>query len=321
MTPIVGNAAAQEAFGAALQSGALHHAWLLAGPEGVGKGRFARAAATDLVGGSAQREALVAARAHPDLKLIEREVWDGKSPPRIIPYDERKGDEPVARSIRIAQVRALLPVLNSRPSLGERRAVIIDAVDDLEPAGANALLKGLEEPPPGTVFLLVSHMPGKLLPTIRSRCRLLRFGLLSDAEMADVLRQADPTLGGDEVAALVAAGEGSPGRALRFAGLDVRGLDSAIAAIAAEGDRDNAHRSALARALSGKAAQPRYEAFLDRVPAFIARAARRRTGAALAATLDGHARARDIAGSALGLSLDPQATVWEMAGVLASLPR
>ena len=321
MTPIVGNEPAQAAFAAALNGGALHHAWLLAGPEGVGKGAFARWAGARLVGGEAHRDALIAAGAHPDYKLVEREVWDGKSPPRVLPHAERKGDEPVARSIRIAQIRTLLPVLNTRPSMGERRAIIIDAIDDLEPGGANALLKSLEEPPPGTVFLLVSHAPGRLLPTIRSRCRLLRFGLLSDGEMAAVLARVDPTLSGDEMAALVAVGEGSPGRALRFAGLDVKGLDEAIAAIAADGDRDNARRSALARALSGKAAQSRYAAFLDRVPAFIAGEARRRSGPALAATLDANARARDVAGSALGLSLDPQATVWEMAGLLASLPR
>lgn len=321
MTPVIGNDQAQSAFRAAITDGALHHAWLIAGPEGVGKGSFARWAGAELIGGDARRDALIAARAHPDYRLIEREVWDGKSPPRIVPYDERKRDEPAARSIRIAQVRMLLPMLTTRPSMGERRAVIIDAIDDLEPGGANALLKSLEEPPPGTVFLLVSHAPGRLLPTIRSRCRLLRLGLLSDDEVAAVLRRVDPSLGDEEIATLVEAGEGSPGRALRFAGLDVRGLDNTIAAIATDGDRDNARRSALGRALSGKAAQPRYEAFLDRVPAFIARAARARSGPALAATLDANVRARDLAGSALGLSLDPQATVWEMAGLLAGLPR
>ena len=271
------------------------------------------------MGGGLHRDEMIAARAHPDFKLVEREHW--AKPDQLVPYDERKEGEPPARSIRVAQIRWLRTALTVRPSMGERRAVIIDAVDDLEPGGANALLKSLEEPPPGTIFLLVSHAPGRLLPTIRSRCRLLRFGALDDAEMAIALRQADPTLDADELAALVAAGEGSPGRALRLAGLDVKGLDAAIAAIAADGDPDNARRSALARALTGKAAQPRYEAFLDRVPAYIAHQARRRSGPALARTLDAHARARDAAGAALGLSLDPQATVWEMAGLLAELPR
>lgn len=321
MTPVVGNAAAQGAFASAM-AGALHHAWLIAGPQGVGKARFAKAMALALMGGNARARSLIEARSHPDYRLIEREIWvPNAKPPRVMPYDERKGDEPISRGIRIAQIRDLQRLFVRSPSIAAWRVVIIDAIDDLEREGANALLKSLEEPPVGTVFLLISHSPGRLLPTIRSRCRLLRFGLLHDAEMATALREADPTLDGDELAALVAAGEGSPGRALRFAGLDVTALDATIAAIARDGDRDNARRSTLARALSGKAAQPRYEAFLERVPAYIARAARQWTGPALARGLDAHARARDLGGSALGLSLDPQATVWEMAGVLAGLPR
>jgi DNA polymerase III subunit delta' len=319
VTPIVGNAAAQLAFGAALADGPMHHAWLIAGPEGVGKGSFARWAGGQLVGGGGQRDALISARAHPDYKLIEREVWAKTDV--LLPYDERKESDTPARSIRVAQIRWLRAELTTRPSLGERRAVIIDAVDDLETAGANALLKSLEEPPAGTIFLLVSHAPGRLLPTIRSRCRLLRFGLLSDDEVGDVVRRVRPDLPDAELDATVAAGEGRSGRALRFAGLDVAALDGTIAAIARDGDADNARRSALARALAGKAAQGRYEAFLDRAPAFIAQAARRRNGPALAATLDAHASARDLAGASLGLSLDPQATVWEMAGLLAGLPR
>lgn len=319
MTSPVGNEAAQAAFAAAVASGSMHHAWLIAGPEGVGKGTFARAAAASLIGGGTQRDDLIAAGAHPDFRLIEREVWT--KPDVLTPLDERKETDVPARSIRVIQIRWLRAALATRPSLGERRAVVIDAVDDLEAAGANALLKSLEEPPQGTIFLLVSHAPGRLLPTIRSRCRLLRFGLLDGGEMRGALLTARPDLDRDELAALAEVGEGSPGRALRFAGLDVAGLDAAIAAIAADGDADNARRSTLARALGGKGAAARYEAFLERAPAFMARAARQRSGAALAATLDAHARARDVAGAALGLSLDPQATVWAMAGLLAGLPR
>lgn len=321
MTSLIGNTAARTAFEAALAGGALHHAWLIAGPEGVGKGAFARSAAAMLLGGGVAGEALIAARSHPDLIVVEREVWDKKSPPAIVPHDERKDDDAVARSIRVPQVRALRAQLTQRPALGDQRAVVIDAVDDLEREGANALLKSLEEPPGGTTFLLVSHAPGRLLPTIRSRCRLLRFGLLDDDETTAVLRDAAPDLSPAELAALVRAGQGSPGRALRFAGLDIAGLDSAIAAIATDGDRDNARRGALARALAAKAAQARYAAFLDRVPAYLAEAARHRSGPTLAATLALQAKARELAGAAIGLSLDPQATVWEMAGLLAGLPR
>ena len=207
------------------------------------------------------------------------------------------------------------------PSMSPRRVVIIDAADDLERGGANALLKNLEEPPAGTIFLLISHAPGRLLPTIRSRCRVLRFEPLTQTEVADALRLTMPDLGEEEIGALASTGDGAPGRALRYAGLDVAALDAAMIAIAREGDADNARRVALARSLSGKGATARYQAFLERAPAVLASEAKERSGPALKAALDAHAAARDLARAALGLSLDAQATVFEMAGIVATLHR
>ncbi len=322
MTLPLGNAAAQTAFAAALDSGVLHHAWLLAGPEGVGKARFARAAALRMLATGAgealppgldvpeggRSRALVEAGSHPDFRWLAR-----------LPKEADKTDGELARSITIAQVRTLQPMFATAPSMSRRRVVVIDAIDDLERNAANALLKNLEEPPQGTIFLLVSHAPGRLLPTIRSRCRLLRFERLADAEVVTILRGELPEADEAEIAALVAAAEGAPGRGLRFAGLDLAAVDAAIAAIAGDGDPDNGRRATLAKQLAGKAAQPRYEAFLDRVPAFIARAARERNGPALKTALDAHSAARDLAGAARGLSLDAGGTVWEMAGLLARL--
>lgn len=319
MTSLIGHAAAEAAFAGALASGALHHAWLLVGPEGVGKASFARAAGRTLLGQHPQTDALLAARSHPDFQLIEREVWDKSSPPRIVPYDERKPEDAPARSIRIAQVRMLQAVLAKAPSLSNRRAIVIDSADDLERNAANALLKSLEEPPAGTVFFLVSHAPGRLLPTIRSRCRVLRFSALGKGDLRRALAQALPEADAAELDGLVTAGEGSPGRALRFAGLDVAGLDRAMATIADTGDPHVAERATLAKALAGKAAQPRYEAFLERAPSFLAARARGLTGPALAAALEAQAAARDLAASARALSLDAQGTVWEMAGLIAAL--
>lgn len=320
MTSLLGNAAAQAGFRAALDSGALHHAWLIAGPEGVGKASFARAAALRMLAeavdpslprGFAVPEghrtaSLFAAGSHPDYRLLERLQKDPDKPE-------------LARSITIAQVRTLQPMFATAPAMSSRRVVVIDAIDDLERNGANALLKNLEEPPAGTIFLLVSHAPGKLLPTIRSRCRLLRFERLTDAEVATVLRAQSPEAEEAEIAALVAAADGAPGRGLRFAGLDLAKVDQAIAAIAADGDPDNGLRAALAKQLSGKPAQARYEAFLDRVPAFIAGVAKQRSGEPLRTALDAHTAARDLAGAAPGLSLDASGTVFEMAGIVARL--
>lgn len=319
MTAMIGHAAAEAAFARALDGGWLHHAWLLTGPEGVGKASFAKAAGRQLLGPGTQHDPLIAARSHPDFQLIEREVWDKSSPPRIMPYDDRKPEDAPARSIRVAQIRSLLGVLAKSPALGTRRAIVIDSADDMERPAANALLKSLEEPPTGTVFLLVSHAPGRLLPTIRSRCRVLRFPALADAEMRRALSGALPDADAAEIDALVTAGEGSPGRALRFAGLDVAGLDRAMATIATTGDRQVSERAALAKALSAKSAQPRYEAFLERVPSFLAARARGLTGPALGRALDAQAAARDVAAAARGLSLDAQGTVWELAGLIAGL--
>ncbi|GAA0663110.1 DNA polymerase-3 subunit delta' [Sphingomonas insulae] len=323
MSELFGQSDAQAAFTAALCSGALHHAWLLVGPQGVGKASFAQAAALRLLAEASATgvsapglsvpdghptRALVNAGSHPDLRILRR-----------LPKDPEKPDQDIARSVTIAQVRSLQPMFATTPSMGGRRVVILDAADDLERNGANALLKNLEEPPAGTIFLLVSHAPGRLLPTIRSRCRVLRFGALDDDDMARALRGALPDADEDEIGALVRKGEGAPGRAIRYAGLDIDGLDSAIAAIAADGDPMNARRSALARALAGKGNAARYEAFLDRVPAVIAREARTRSGARLKQALDAQVAARDLAGAARGLSLDAQATVFEMAAIVATL--
>ena len=96
------------------------------------------------------------------------------------------------RNITIDQVRGMQQRLTTRPTLGSRRAIIIDPADDLEKGAVNALLKSLEEPPVGTFFLLVAHRPGRLLPTIRSRCRMLRFAPLAGREVdaASCARQA-----------------------------------------------------------------------------------------------------------------------------------
>ncbi|WP_066806097.1 hypothetical protein [Sphingomonas asaccharolytica] len=317
MTSLYGNLAARQAFSAAIDSGSLHHGWIFAGPEGVGKAQFAMLAARRLLAEPGQpddfeippgdrTQQLIDAGSHPDLKLLQR-----------LPRDEKKPEQGLARSIRVDQVRELDHFLGVKPTYSDRRVVVIDTADDLErPGASNALLKNLEEPPAGTIFLLVSHAPGRLLPTIRSRCRMLRFEALNDADMRAALN--DTGVAAKEIDELIRVGQGSPARALAMAGLDIAGLDRALADMAT-GDASNAIRAELARALSLKAAQERYEAFLERAPSFIAAAARTRSGEALRTALDAHDAARNLAASALGLSLDAQGTVFEMAGIVARL--
>jgi len=309
-----------EAFLEARSSGRMHHAWLLTGPQGVGKGSFARAAAlrllADAAGPSVDRPGLDVPTDHRIARL-----WEAGSHPDVMLLERlyREKTKDYARSITVDQVRGLSRLFATAPSFSPWRVVIVDAADDMERSGANALLKLLEEPPVNSLFLLISHAPARLLPTIRSRCRVLRFGALAEADLAAALRQAVPDADDREIAELVSVGDGSPGRAVRFAGLDVAGLDRAMEAIIRTGDPDNGERGALSRALALKAAQPRYEAFLERLPTRIAAEARGRQGQALADAVTLWEKARALAGSAVRLSLDPQATVFELAGLLASL--
>ena len=320
MTPLFGHDAAVAAFRESLDAGRLHHAWLISGPEGVGKALFAdKAALRVLAEGQGRVDApgidvpddhpaakLVAAGSHPDLMRLER-----------LPRENGAGE--LARSITVDQVRGLSRLFATTASMSPWRVVVIDAIDDLERPAANALLKNLEEPPPNSVFFLVSHASERLLPTIRSRCRPLRLATLDDDAMTSALRAALPDADPKEIEALKAAGEGSPGRALQFRGLDIAGLDRAMAELVRDGDPTNGRRAALAQSLAPRSAQPRYEAFLARVPGVIARQAKGRRGAALAEALAAWERAQRLASGASRLSLEPESTVFELAGLLASL--
>lgn len=322
MTSLVGNATAHEAFYQAVRSGSLHHCWLFAGPEGVGKASFAVEAAGRLLAAQEEGEGVLSADAHP--RGTAAQLFDKGNHPdfRILTrplVDPDKPEKGIKRSIPIDDVRALIARFATRPSMGSRRVVVIDSIDDLERSAANALLKNLEEPPSGTIFLLVSHSPGRLLPTIRSRCRVLRFETVADSEVTRLLRGQLPDASADEIDSLVRAGAGSLGRALSFAGLELASIERDLIAIADTGDADNAVRNRLAKSLSTKDAQPRYEAFLERVPSFVAERARLLTDDALASALEIYDMSRSVAASSIRLSLDAQTSVFELGGIVARL--
>lgn len=318
---IFGQDTAIERFLAAWQSGVMHHAWLLAGPRGVGKASFALAAATYVLAEAADGGSrtsgpldispdhavgrLVQAGSHPDFRLLERLE------------NEKTGN--LARNIGIGQVRQLADLFSVTPALSPWRAVIVDSVDDLEPSAANALLKMLEEPPANCLFLLVSHVPGRLLPTIRSRCRRLDFSPLADDAMTSALERELPDLGDAELVGLVPLAGGSVSRALAYAALDLAPIEEQAMAILRSGDPDNARRAKLALALGTKAAAERYAAFLDMAPSLIARQARNLQGSALRRALDAYGRARETSRLAPRLSLDPAATVFQLGAILASV--
>ena len=317
---IIGQDRAIEQFASAWATRKLHHAWLLAGSKGVGKASFAHAAARRVLAEAAGPPfdlpdiqtndehpivKLVEAGSHPDMRRLERLV------------NEKTGN--LARNISVDQVRELGEFQSLTAALSAWRVVIIDSVDDLETSGANALLKILEEPPPNTLFFLVSHAPGRLLPTIRSRCRRLDFGKLDDEAMTSILVSHATDLKPAEQQRIVSMSFGSAGRALAFAELGLAKLEDAALAILRNGDPTNARRSDLASELGKKAAAERYAAFLDLAPSLIAREARALQGSPRERALDAYAKARELATIAPRLSLDPAATVFQIAGILADV--
>jgi len=317
---IVGQDKAVAAFASAWASRKLHHAWLLAGPRGVGKASFAHAAArrvlADATGPQSALPGLATDDAHPMVKLVEAGSHpDMRRLERLV--NEKTGN--LARNISVDQVRGLAELFDLSPAMSDWRAVIIDSVDELEASGANALLKMLEEPPPNSLFFLVSHAPGRLLPTIRSRCRRLDFQALDDDAMTSILELQAPEVSPAERAKIIAMAGGSAGRALAFAELGLARLEDDALAILRRGDPTNARRSELALDLGKRGAGERYTAFLDLAPSLIAREARQADGSKRERALDAYAKARELAMIAPRLSLDPAATVFQLGGILASV--
>jgi DNA polymerase-3 subunit delta' len=289
----------------------MHHGWILAGPQGIGKAAIANQLALHLLADEAgpvsdehPAARLMQAGSHPDFITLQRLVKDS-------------GEQ--ARNISVDQVRSIHRLLESAPSIAKRRVILIDSADELEAGGANALLKSLEEPPANTVFLLVSHSPSRLLPTIRSRCRMLRFSRLDDAAMRRALCSVHPELQGAELDQLLLLGKGAPGYALELANNGLDQLGSTLRTILRDGDPDNRQRSALARSLSGKAAKGKFEAFLQYAPAFLAEQAKVTPAADLGPVLETWEKVRDLAGAAMPLSLDPSAVAYEIGGLIAQL--
>ncbi len=220
---LTGHDAAEAAFEEARGRGRLHHAWLLTGTEGVGKATFAYRAARRLLGAPSEPRygvlgaspehpvsRQIIARSHPDLMVLERLGEDGK----------------LRKTIPVDEARKLTDFFSKSPASAPHRVAIIDAADDLNVNAANAVLKTLEEPPPRGVILLVSHSPGGLLPTIRSRCRRLTFNALPEADVVAFVG-ARTTANEEDAIRLARMSKGAPGKALALALAGAVGVDDA----------------------------------------------------------------------------------------------
>jgi DNA polymerase-3 subunit delta' len=222
---LLGHEAAERTLLDAIDQGRMHHAWLIIGPEGIGKAtlafRFARRLLAGKIQGQGQAEgvgdSLALDPAHP---IFRRVVAGGHADMQTI---ERVVDEKtkrLKRDIAVADVRKINAFMALTPAEGGWRVTVVDGAEDLNQASANALLKILEEPPSRAVLILVCSAPGRLPATIRSRCRQLRLSPLSDDVMGRLLALYLPERGQDDRDRLLTLAEGSIGRALSMADED-----------------------------------------------------------------------------------------------------
>jgi DNA polymerase-3 subunit delta' len=313
----VGHDEAWREWRGAMGSARIHHAWLIAGPRGVGKGAFARAAARELVAEPGVRQPDEGV--HPDIFQLEAQPDsddEAKKRDEGKPYKRK-------RNITVDQIRAIQQRLVTRPTLGTRRAIIIDPVDDMEKGAVNALLKSLEEPPTGTFFMLIAHRPGQLLATVRSRCRLLHFSALAEADIDAILRREAPEADSETRAAAIAAAEGSPGTALSFVRRDLGKLYLVMRRIVEEGDEGMALRSALAEEMGARPDRGRMLAALELARATLSQAVAGAAPGQQPRIIDAHAALVGLAAQAPTFNFDTGLLMMEIGGLLASaaLPR
>ncbi|NKB26764.1 MAG: DNA polymerase III subunit delta' [Rhodobacteraceae bacterium] len=280
---LLGHGAQQAAFLEAAKDGRLHHAWLLTGPRGVGKATFAWRAARYLralpAPGDMLAEPAPADMAMADDHPVARRI-SALSDPGVFLL-RRAWDQKLKRLktvITVDEARRLTPFFGMALADGGYRAVIVDSADEMNPNAANALLKLLEEPPERCVLFLISHRPARLLPTIRSRCRTLRFDPLSPenliAALAATGHQAD-----DALAELSA---GSVGEAIRQAQNDGTALYAGlIGLLDTAPNMDRTRARALADACAGRGSEARYDLILRLIDLLLARLARAGVGMAL----------------------------------------
>lgn len=297
----------------ALLSDRMHHAWLLSGPQGLGKRAFAMAAAAEMMAREGGNRP--APESDPDIIVLNHAPKDDKEAAK---QAQGKPFE-VKRNITVNQIRAMQKRLTTRPTLGDRRCVIINPADDLETAAVNALLKSLEEPPEGTTMILVTHRPARLLPTIRSRCRMLRMAPLDDERVESELRETFPETDGETLRRAVAASGGSPGMAQAYVENDLGKIDAILRRIVAEGDSDFILRGKLSSAIGNRPDRDRQRVLFDLARTILTDRMRETPRAGLAALADAHADLVELAGQAPIYNFDPNFLVMEIGGLIASV--
>ncbi|MDR0807879.1 MAG: DNA polymerase III subunit delta' [Gemmobacter sp.] len=276
---LVGHEAAQESFLSSFRAGRLHHGWLITGPRGVGKATLAWRLARFLLAVPEDDGGMFAPPPPETLDIPD----DHPVARRLVALSEpglyllRRGlnltETMPAQEILVGEVRRLKDYFALSAADGGRRVAIIDSADEMNMQAANALLKLLEEPPAGVVFLLISHQPSRLLPTIRSRCRELRLVPLPAEQMAQALEQAGTPA--EDPQAMAELAGGSVGAAIRLANLDGMAFyEDLLAVLSGLPRMDRAKLLALSESGSGKGREQHFDLAVTLIDLLLARLAR-----------------------------------------------
>lgn len=278
---LVGHAAQEAEFLRAFTSGRLHHAWMLTGPKGVGKATLAWRLARFLLATPDDDGGMFAAPPPdsldvPDSHPVARRLLQ-LAEPRHFLLRRAPNDKETALSqvISVDEVRKMKSFFALSAADGGRRTAIIDAVDEMNPAAANALLKLLEEPPANVTLFLIAHQPARLLPTIRSRCRELRLTPLAPQDLADALTQAGGDVAPEDRTALAELSGGSVGEAFRLTNLEGLKLYTALTRLFATLPRlDRPQALAMADLAAARGAAETFDLIVTLIDLFLARLAR-----------------------------------------------
>ncbi len=269
-----GHREGEGAFIEGLRGGRLHPAWLIGGPQGIGKATLAYRVARTVLDPRRSNDSGLADLAMAPEAAVARQVMAQSHPNLAVLRRTPATDKKAASStIPVEAVRKALGMFGSTSADGGYRVCIVDSAEDLTISSANALLKMIEEPPPRSIFLIVSHAPQRVLPTIRSRCRRLLLRPLDDGDIRSVIGSLGPPWTESPESVVEKAlryGEGSVRRTLELLDADKVAFIEHVTKLLAGMPRTDAKQVyALAETLSRRDAEDSYELTLETVQRWV----------------------------------------------------
>ncbi len=265
-TLLVGHQEGADRVAGQYAAGHLHHAWLIAGPRGIGKATLAFRLAAHILRHHDAASAPPTLETHDELDPVASRIARGGHPNLL--HVSRPWDEKAKRfrtALTVEEVRAAGGFFATTAGESAWRVCIIDAADDMNRAAANALLKNLEEPPANTVFFVLAHSPGRLPVTVRSRCLPLTLRPLADEQVVEVLAKfaVAGELDQERRGELLRLAAGSVRRAIVLAGEGGLDLAQRLTDLTNQGRQDWPAIHRLADELAARGREDRYRLFLD----------------------------------------------------------